>query len=339
MGRLQKLCSTVVLATGCVVGSMAQTTEPLPEYSPLLPQVRAKAIKVDPSKGFVVKPLKAGVYMITDGGYECAFVTTGKGVVLFDAPPSIAPHIAQAVRETSSEPIVELVYTHVHVDHIGGAGIVRAAVPTLKIVAEQGVADFLREMNDPARPLPTEVFKDHTTLSLGTMRAEATVGHWHSPEGDLLINLPRERVVIAIYALSSGAVPFMGLDLTMDMHQYLKIFDRLMAMDFDVMVPGHHSVPATHEDVRITRDYVNDVYHTMQAVLSEDHHVLHDKAVAKYGAADSFAVASIMVNAEQNECAAQIKSRWQNKLEDVDVWAASHCHTALVYSEWDVGKR
>lgn len=317
----------------------AQTGEPLPNYPPLLPQIRAKALQIDPNKGYLVKQLKPGIFMITDGGYESAFVTTGKGVVLFDAPPSFARHIVEAVKETTSEPIVQLVYTHDHVDHIGGASLILAAVPKLQILAEEGTADFLRDMNDPHRPLPTETFKDHKVLSLGTMSADMKLRHWHSPEGDLLINFPAQKVVIAIDALSSGAVPFMGLDLTQNMHGYLGIFDELMAMDFDVMVPGHHSRPADHDDVRISREYVNDVYHTMQHVLAEDHSALYKEAVAKYGAEDSFAVGGVVLSHEENECAQQIKGRWENRLEDVDVEAASHCHTALVYAQWDVGTR
>jgi glyoxylase-like metal-dependent hydrolase (beta-lactamase superfamily II) len=339
MVRVRCLIAAAILV-GSVAGMAdAQTSEPLPSYAQLLPQVRKKALAVDPEKGFLVKLLKPGIYMITDGGYESVFVTTGRGVVLFDAPPSFARHISEAVAETTKEPIVELVYTHVHVDHIGGASLILAAVPMLKIVAEDGVAEFLRELHDPHRPVPTETFRDHEILSLGTMTADLRVGHWHSPEGDLLIDFPAQKVVIAIDALSSGAVPFMGFDLTMNMHDYLKIFDQLMAMDFDVMVPGHHSVPADHEDVRIARDYVNDVYHTMQRILAQDHSALRRAAVAKYGAENSFAVAGVMIEREQSQCAQEIQRRWKNRLEDVDVWAESHCHTALVYAEWDVGSR
>ena len=87
----------------------AQTADSLPDYAPLLPRVAVMAPKIDPAKGYVVKTLKTddlaspkyAVYMITEGAYESAFVTTGKGVVLFDAPPSFAQHISRAVAETT----------------------------------------------------------------------------------------------------------------------------------------------------------------------------------------------------------------------------------------------
>jgi glyoxylase-like metal-dependent hydrolase (beta-lactamase superfamily II) len=318
-------------------GAVAQQVEKLPDFAPLLPEVRAKTNTVDLQKGYLVQELKPGVFMITDGGYESAFVTTGQGVVLFDAPPSFAHHIVQAVNEVTKEPIVELVYSHLHVDHIGGAGTVARRVPKLEIVAEEGTTRILREMQDPERPIPTRVFKEHEILKVGSMTVDMNVGYWHSPEGDLIIFIPDKKFVMAIDALSSGAVPFMGLDLTMNMHDYLKVFDQLLALDFDVMVPGHHSIPASRADVQLTKEYVVDVYKRAKRIHESDHKSLISQAVAKYGKDNSFAVARVLSDHEVGECAKEIQERWATKLEDVDVWAESHCRTALVYAEWDVG--
>jgi glyoxylase-like metal-dependent hydrolase (beta-lactamase superfamily II) len=340
MNRANKRIAVLGLSLGlCGVAAQAQTPDNLPDYVPLLPQIKAKATVVDKQKGYAVKQLKPDVYMITEGAYESAFVTTGKGVVLIDVPPSFAKHIVEAVAETTREPIVEMVYTHMHVDHIGGAGLILKQVPKLQILAEEGTADFLRDMQDPHRPVPTHTFKDHYTLKLGSLTADMKVGHWHSPEGDLLISIPDKKVVIAIDAFSSGATPFMGLDLTMNMHDYLKFFDQLQAMDFDVMIPGHHSTPATKEDLESAKSYVIDVYNTITRILGEDHQALKARAIEKYGPENGWAVASVVIDSEVNQCAKEITGRWVEKLEGVDIWAASHCRTALVYSEWDVGQR
>jgi hypothetical protein len=44
----------------------------------------------------------------------------GQGVILFDAPPSFAQHIKQAVAEVTKEPIQKLIYSHAHVDFRAG---------------------------------------------------------------------------------------------------------------------------------------------------------------------------------------------------------------------------
>lgn len=122
---------------------------------PVLPHIKARALAVDQQKGYLVKQVKPDVYVITDGIYQSAFVTTGKGVILFDAPDSFAQHIA-------------------------GAGLLVKQVPKLTIVAEEGTAAFLREKSDPRRPLPTSTFKNQRTLKLGTMTVELKKGQWHS---------------------------------------------------------------------------------------------------------------------------------------------------------------
>jgi glyoxylase-like metal-dependent hydrolase (beta-lactamase superfamily II) len=310
----------------------------LPNYVPLLPQVKAKATPIDPQKGYAVKELKPDIYMITDGAYESVFATTGKGVVLFDAPPSLGRHIVQAVTEATREPIVELVYSHEHMDHIGAAGLILKQVPGLTILANDGSAEFLREVQDPSRPVPTQAFKDHYTLKLGSLTADIHVGYWHTPTGDLLIYIPDKKFVMAIDAFSSGATPFMDFDLTMNMPEHLKIFDQLSAMDWDVMVPGHHSNSATKEDVAIAKSYAADVVNTITRILAEDHRALKAQAKRKYGD-NIWAISKVVMDSEVEQCAAAIKGRWINRLEGVDIWAPSHCRTALVYSEWDLGSR
>lgn len=334
-GTLTRTLALCVAST-CIAAEHGATS--LPDYVPLLPDVKQKTLAVDPKKGYSVQQLKPDVFMITEGAYESVFVTTGEGVVLFDAPPSFAQHISQAVAETSHEPIVELVYSHVHIDHIGGAGLVLKEHPGMAILAEQGTSDFLREMHDPTRPVPTHTFKDQYSLKLGSLTASMKLGHWHSPEGDLLISIPDKKVVIAIDAFSAGATPFMNFDLTMNMHEYLRFFDQVAAMDFDVIVPGHHSTPATREDLQVARSYVTDVYRTVGRILGEDRPALKAQAAQKYGD-NSWAIASALIDDAVAQCGREIKSRWIARLEGVDIWAASHCRTALIYAEWDVGAR
>jgi glyoxylase-like metal-dependent hydrolase (beta-lactamase superfamily II) len=329
----------LVLGLGIARSAIAASSDALPDFVPLLPQVVSRAQSIDQRKGYYVQALKPGVYLITDGAYESTFVTTGRGVVLFDAPPSFAQHITQAVAEVTPEPIAMLVYSHQHVDHIGGAGLILREHPKIEILAEEQTAAFLREMHDSHRPPAVRTFRDHYTLNLGTLTAVMTLGHWHSPEGDLLISIPDKKIVIAIDAFSAGATPFMNLDLTMNVHEYLKLFDRLEAMDFDLIVPGHHSIPATRSDLETAKAYADDLLSTITRVLAEDHGPIKARALEKYGAENGWAIANVLIQSEVDECAREIEARWIARLEGVDIWAESHCRTALVYAEWDVGTR
>jgi hypothetical protein len=84
---------------------------------------------------------------------------------------------------------------------------------------------------------------------------------------------------------------------------------------------------------------VTDVYNTVARILAEDHQALKARAVERYGAENGWAVASVLISSEVDRCASEIRDRWITKLEGVDIWAASHCRTALVYAQWDVGPR
>ncbi len=47
---------------------------------------------------------------------------SGSGVIVVDAPPSIAPNVLAAIKSVTDSPITHVVYSHAHADHIAGAG-------------------------------------------------------------------------------------------------------------------------------------------------------------------------------------------------------------------------
>jgi len=314
----------------------AEDPLPLPEYKPVPAAIKARILPVDANKGYLVKQLKPDVYLITDGGYQSLFVATGKGVILLDAPPSFGGKIVQAVAEVTKEPIVALVYSHSHLDHIAGAADVLKQVPGLGILAEEGVAQFLRGKKDQRRPRPTQTFKGQYTLRLGSASIEMKHGHWHSNEGDLYIYIPAKKVLMAIDTLPPGYAQFQDFDLTADFHDYLEMFDQLLAYDFDVLVGGHLGFPGNRNDVQVAKDYTIDVYKTVKRIHDgTDQGKIVARAAAKYGWDNKMALFRTVLDGVVDRCAREIESRWSDRLASVDVYAPSHCHTALIYARWD----
>jgi glyoxylase-like metal-dependent hydrolase (beta-lactamase superfamily II) len=338
ISKLLSALTALALALGIAASSVAraQAADKLPNYVPVLPQIKARALAVDPQKGYLVKQVKPDVYVITDGIYQSAFVTTGKGVILFDAPPSFASHIVNAVAEVTRQPIVQLIYSHAHLDHIAGASLLVKQLPKLEIIAEAHTAAFLREKQDPRRPLPTSIFEGQRTLELGTMTVQLKKGEWHSPEGDLFIYVPERKFLIAIDTLAAGHVPFMDFDLSTNMHAYLKIFDQLLAYDFDVLVPGHLTYLADRGDVQMSKDYAMDVYRTVKRIHDgTDQMKVMSQAAQKYSWDNKFAVFRTLLDGVISQCSAEIQGRWIDKLAGVDVFGESHCRAALIYARWD----
>jgi Metallo-beta-lactamase superfamily len=136
---LKRPLTALVFAIALAFAGSTTYSQESEQYVPLLPKVRERMLPVDYSKGYLVKEMKPDVYIITDGSYQSMFVTTGQGVILFDAPPSFAQHIKQAVAEVTKEPIQKLIYSHAHVDHIAGAEFLKD-IPNLEIISEKGGA-------------------------------------------------------------------------------------------------------------------------------------------------------------------------------------------------------
>ncbi len=316
--------------------AMPVNAKTLEDYLPVLPDVLAKKLPVDPTKGYLVSELKPSVYLLTDGIWQSIFVTTGKGVILLDAPETLGPNIIKAVRETTEEPIKLLVYTHAHVDHIGGSKYLKD-IHKLKILASDSVAHFLKEKQDPRRLIPTKTFDDHYTIKMGHAKIKLEqYANYHSNEGDLFVYMPHQKLLMVIDSLAPGYVPFMGFDLTSNFHEYLKLFDNILAYKFDVFVGGHLSHTGTREDVLTAKDYAFDVYQTTKRIhQNTDLLAVMANAADRIGWDNKYLLFKVFLDKVINECTNEIEKRWLDKLAGVDVWATSHCRTALIYVRWD----
>jgi glyoxylase-like metal-dependent hydrolase (beta-lactamase superfamily II) len=153
-------------AVSCIPLSAQSSPEETKGYVPVLPSVKSKFWKIDPALGYAVKNVGRGVYVISDNGWQSAFLVTNDGVIVFDAPASFGKNIPSAIAKVTDQPIKILVYSHIHKDHIGGSAAFKN-IKGLQIIALESVADFLKEMNDPNRLLPNVTFKSEKTITLG----------------------------------------------------------------------------------------------------------------------------------------------------------------------------
>jgi len=156
----------------------------LPDYAPIPRSALGPALN---DQGYYVGRVERNLYWVTDGVYQSAFLTTGDGVVLFDAPPSIGGNLRRAVDQITvaegvSNTVTHLVYSHHHADHAGASFLFDGDVT--RIGHEETRRLLLRD-GDPARPAPEVTFADRYTLEVGGERVElAWHGPNHSPDQD-----------------------------------------------------------------------------------------------------------------------------------------------------------
>jgi glyoxylase-like metal-dependent hydrolase (beta-lactamase superfamily II) len=279
-----------------------------------------------PAHGYSLHEAASGVYMITDENYQNMFATTSDGVVLFDAPPPLLPHFAPAIREVTDDPITTIVYTHIHNDHIGAAGAL--VTPDTAIYAEAGAAAYLEAKQDPTRPLPTEVFTGATTLTVGGREFLLERQNFHSVAGDVLIRLPREKVVMAIDIIAPDWVPLLDFDGTANMFEYINIFDRILGLDFDTFVGGHSGRLGNRTDLELNRDYTRDVYETVKRVSAE----MDFSQLIGIDRPTEQKLAKALFAGAWEQAAQEIIERWKDSpLQGAELWAESHCRAMLIY--------
>src|SRR5215469_14831947 len=144
-GKMMRAIYFLAISIALCGSAWAQSSEgDLKSYVPVLPIVKAQFFKIDPKLGYAVKDMGGGVYVISDNGWQSAFLVTDDGVIVFDAPESFGKSIPSAIANVTDKPIKMLIYSHIHKDHIGGSAAFKN-ISGLKIVALNSAAEFLKE--------------------------------------------------------------------------------------------------------------------------------------------------------------------------------------------------
>ncbi len=241
-------------------------TTGLPDYAPVPRSAMGSTLN---EQGYYVGRVERNLYWITDGTYQCAFLTTSDGVVLLDAPPSIGHNIQRAVDEIASANGVSnkvnyLVYSHHHADHVGASSLFDKNVT--RIGHEETRRLLLRD-DDPARPPNEETFQDNWTLQIGGERIDlAWHGANHSPD-NIIIHLPDHDALMLIDIVNPGWAPVFLANLTEDIPGYLEAPAKALAYSWKHFIAGHLGRLGTREDIALHQQYMADIAESSRKAL------------------------------------------------------------------------
>ena len=192
-----------------------------------------------------------------NGGWNSnsAFVVTGSGVLLFDSGSSVG--IGRAIRKTiagvTPQPVRWIVNSHAHGDHwLGNAAFadsveqVYASAEVAAAIKAGGAAwvDRFDEMTGgitgKSEILPPDrIVGQATELSFGEVQVSLMLsGGSHSP-GDLMLWLPREKVLVAGDVVYSDRMPSTNAG---DLKQWIATLTELEQLRPAVVIPGHGAV-------------------------------------------------------------------------------------------------
>jgi len=238
----------------------------LPDYAPVPPSAFGVAVN---DQGYYVGRVERNLYWVTDGVYQSAFLATGDGIVLFDAPPSIGHNLRRAVDEIAaaegvSNKVTHFVYSHHHDDHGGAAFLFDDVVR----IGHEETRRLLRRDNNPGRPLPEVTFADRYTLEVGGERVElAWHGSNHSPD-NIYIHFPDHDALMLIDIVNAGWVPIYNTNLSEDVPGYMGAPAIAMDYPWTHLICGHLGRLATRDDVELHQRYIADIEASAQEALA-----------------------------------------------------------------------
>ena len=236
--------------------------------APLLGAVLAGGTMHAQEPDFETTRIADGVYRFRYRVHNAFFVVTSEGVVAFDpiSPTAADRYAAEIERVAPGSRLRAIVYSHRHADHASGAAVLRRALGVdVPIIAHANAHEPIRAAGDTSLPPPDVTFEERLTLHFGDRSIELHyLGKSHSD--DMLVALlPDDRIAFAVDFASHDRIGYRDLGSFHFPDQFTAL-ERLLALEFDVIVFGHGPVGDRHSVERQIR-YYSDLREAVQSAV------------------------------------------------------------------------
>ncbi len=253
-----------------------------PEYPPATVEMKLQRV----SEHVYYAQGAAGIATENQGFISnAAVIITNQGIVLVDAlgSPSLAVLLEQKIREISDQPIIKVITTHYHADHIYGLQVFKDQ--GAEIIAPAGYDKYLdapiaqqrlaerREslapwVNEQTRLVPPDVVLDHSvSMTIGDVELDIDyLGPAHS-DGDLSVFVKNDGVLISGDIIFEGRIPFTG---SANTKNWLEILEKFDQSGIKALIPGHG--PAAKDPakaIKMTLNYLKTIREAMQKAVDE----------------------------------------------------------------------
>lgn len=306
-----------------------RTLLPLEDVLPL-PEA-AMGLPIDPETGYALVEVAEDTWVLTEGVYVIMFVVTSEGVVLFDAPETVAPLIPVAVESVTDKPITYFIYSHTHQDHVAGAGSLNLTDSNVEIISNDYTAKILAEKEDPRRPVPTKTFEKELKFTVGGVEIELYDTPDGHTQGDIFMYLPQKKTVMVVDYVFPGWVPFRSFAVASNFEQYIESFEGFLEFDAEHYVCGHLNKVGTRAEVQQGLEFVRDVVQAANETLATEEISVADVAArtefAENGNAWLFTYE--LERERQDFCYNILEKKWAGVLGGFDIYTRTHCTVAI----------
>jgi cyclase len=212
-----------------------------------------------------IQKVKDNLYMITGantGGNTAAFITE-KGVVVVDTKfANNGPGILEKIKSVTPKPVIMVINTHTHGDHVGGNGAFTGAV---EFVAHENCKASMEKMpafqsEEGKKFLPGKTYKDKLSLLKGADKIDLYYfGRGHTG-GDTFVVFPALKVMHSGDIFAGKGTPIMDTNNGGSGLEYPKSLAKAAAgiKGVESVIPGHSTL-MTWNDFKEYGDFIRDL--------------------------------------------------------------------------------
>jgi cyclase len=234
-----------------------------------------------------IKELRQGIFacLMSNETANAGFIVTERGVVVVDTldKPARGRQLAAAIQSRTGQPVIFVINTHHHYDHIFGNQAFDAPVIAHRALAEELAQAAARDLMPvaiaawiSAHPedrwladeleliYPHVMFERRLVLELPPLRLIVEHLGGHTPDASI-VDLPDEGILFAGDLIFEGRMPFLRHAHIGDTLAALCSLERLGPR---TIVPGHGQLCDTDYVLRF-RDYLEDLQKTVQELVAQ----------------------------------------------------------------------
>lgn len=326
------------------------------DLCPVLPVPRTSfPAPVSPDDGFSLTEIRPGVYSFFDGTYRTLILYSGRRLTAVDFPEStfrdgqyLVTIAAKTILNAEIPTRIDMVYSHRHLDHIGGAGSfladMRREFPGAQVFVwgTKVTQNFLASLERSTIPNVTVFVSEKRTVNIadGLNLELINAGDGHT-EDDLAAYIRPSAnnpgLVHLVDYLTPGFAPFFRFSVTPDVSALIQAQEKVLKLDWEVYSGGHGklgrkndlrtNIQYTMDTLRFNREAAAEV--TTEQLLEAGVGRVNDPSAVEFGNGGwAFVTAA---NVQGEICTRKLISKYGCTLGSVAVFAPSHCNVAFFY--------